>query len=163
MKTEHHLLKYRIKGAAWSLEFSAEVVAALALTVQRGRHSRESVGQLYTADTTSNPIRVDRMSRLTPQWAGYSGVRLNMVAVKRERAEMYAKGLHCLGFWHTHPEPRPTPSHADITLAKEHAEASKGDFEGLVFAIVGTDPFPLGFSIWVHDGETMWRAEPEAL
>ncbi|WP_369523440.1 Mov34/MPN/PAD-1 family protein [Pseudomonas yamanorum] len=103
------------------------------------------------------------MSRITPAWAGYSGVRLNMAAVKRERAEMYEKGLHCLGFWHTHPELRPAPSHDDIRLAKEHAEAGKSDFEGLVFAIVGTDSFPVGLGVWVHDGTNMWRAESEIL
>jgi len=84
-----------------------------------------------------------------------------MVAVNRERQEMYAEGFHCLGFWHSHPESRPTPSHDDIKMAKEHAKAGKNDFEGLVFAIVGTDPFPSGLGVWVHDGDTLWRAEPE--
>lgn len=156
-------MRFRIRGAAWSLEFSAEVIAGLVSFAQHGRNSLESVGQLYTADATSDPIRVDRMSRITPAWAGYSGVRLNMAAVKRERAEMYEKGLHCLGFWHTHPELRPAPSHDDIRLAKEHAEAGKSDFEGLVFAIVGTDSFPVGLGVWVHDGTNMWRAESEIL
>jgi hypothetical protein len=47
-------------------------------------------------------------------------------------------------------------------MAREHAQAGKNDFEGLVFAIVGTDAFPPGLGVWVHDGVTLWRAEPEA-
>ena len=84
-----------------------------------------------------------------------------MASVNCERQEMYAAGFHCLGFWHSHPESRPAPSGDDIKMAKDHAKAGKKDFEGLVFAIVGTDPFPYGLGVWVHDGEILWRAEAE--
>lgn len=85
-----------------------------------------------------------------------------MASVVRERQAMYAQGFHCLGFWHSHPEPRPKPSCEDSQMAKDHAIAGKSDFEGLVFAIVGTDPFPSGLGVWVHDGEVMWSADHES-
>lgn len=155
------MLRFRIRGAIWSLQFSTEVAAQLASFAQRGWRSREAVGQLYSSDLTAEPIRVDRVTRLTPSWAGYSGVKLNIASVNHERHEMHKQGFHCLGFWHSHPESRPKPSHEDVQMAAAHARASKREFEGLVFAIVGTDPFPLGLGIWVHDGDAMWRAEHE--
>lgn len=106
-------------------------------------------------------MREDRVTRLTPKWAGYSGVKLDLASVKRERLQMYRQGLHCLGFWHSHPEPRPAPSHDDLVMAAEHARAGKEEFEGLVFMIVGTDPFPAGLGVWVHDGHTFWCMEYE--
>lgn len=143
----------------WSLDFPPEVISELASHAQRGWRSREVVGQLYATDLTGESIQVARVTKVKPLWAAYSGVRLNMASVVRERQVMYAQGFHCLGFWHSHPESRPMPSSEDIQMAKDHAIAGKSEFEGLVFAIVGTDPFPSGLGVWVHDGEAIWRAD----
>lgn len=161
MASEYSILRYRIRGATWSLELPPIVADQLASYAQKGRSSREAVGQLYSRNFSAEPISVDCVTRLTPKWAGYSGVKLDIAAVKRERLQMHGQGLHCLGFWHSHPEPHPRPSHDDLVMAAEHARAGKDDFEGLVFMIVGTDPFPAGLGVWVHDGEKMWRAHFE--
>lgn len=99
------------------------------------------------------------MTRLPPKWAGYAGVSLNLSAVQRERTKLFEQGLHCVGFWHSHPEPSPKPSAVDLRMAADHAQASKEDFTGLVFVIVGTAPPPTGLGVWVHDGHTAWQAE----
>ncbi len=65
---------------------------------------------------------------------------------------MYSEGWHCVGFWHTHPEVKPQPSSEDKALAMEHARAALSATNGLVFAIVGTQPLPAGMRVWFHNG-----------
>ena len=47
-------------------------------------------------------------------------------------------------------------------MAADHANASKSQFTGLVFLIVGKAPFPQGLGVWLHDGHKALRAELEA-
>jgi len=70
----------------------------------------------------------------------------------REREQLFTLGWHCVGFWHTHPEADPKMSNEDRALAKEHARAAMTVINGLVFAIVGTQPLPTGLRVWCHNG-----------
>lgn len=155
-------LVYRIPGASWTLELPAEALAAVQARAQKRWWSKEAVGQLYTGDPSQSSIRVDAVTRLAPRSTSRAGLRLDIPAVDEERKLMFDQGLHCLGFWHTHPEAKPSPSPDDIELAAEHARASKSSFAGLVFVILGTSPLPEGLGVWVHDGTILWRALLEA-
>lgn len=152
-------LIYRIPSAAWALEFSAEVLIVFDTHVQKGWRSRESVGQLYTHDVTSPVIKVTKATILKPTLSSYARVRFESKKVAAERTALFNQGLHCLGFWHSHPEAVPHPSDDDTELAADHARAARGLLSGLVFVIVGNAPFPSGLAVWVHDGATMWPAE----
>jgi hypothetical protein len=152
-------LRYRIAGATWSLEVPAQALSFLVAQAQHDRRTKESVGQIFTADAAREPVSIDVTSKLPPRRAGRAGVQLNLEAVNRQRELMFEKGLHCLGFWHTHPEPIPSYSPDDLAMAADHARAAKSQFTGLVFIIVGTAPLPSGLGVWVHDGTSMWRAE----
>lgn len=155
--TEETLL-FRIPGAVWSLELPGAAVAKLNAHTQRRIWSKESVGQLYSADLRSDVIRVDAVTKLQSTWSSHTRVQLDMPAVNKERADYFQKGLHCLGFWHTHPEPVPNPSNEDIAMAADHAFAGIEQFSGIVFIIVGTAPTPKGLGVWVHDGIKLWQA-----
>jgi proteasome lid subunit RPN8/RPN11 len=153
-------LMYRIPCASWSLEFPSNAVMRLMSHAQRRRWSKESVGQLYSADIASDVVRIDAVTTLSSKWSSHTGVRLDMPTVLQERADFFANGLHCLGFWHTHPEPVPRPSPADILMAADHARAGADVFAGFLFVIVGTAPAPDGLGVWIHDGTTLWHAVP---
>jgi proteasome lid subunit RPN8/RPN11 len=152
-------LAYRIPNAAWSLEFSAAALTVFNEHVQKGWMSLESVGQLYTRDLTAPVITVDRATVLKPAWASFARVRFDAKKVAAERTALFNQGLHCLGFWHSHPEAVPHPSDDDTELAADHARAAQGALSGLVFVIVGNAPFPSGLGVWVHDGATMWTTK----
>lgn len=154
-------LVYRIPGAAWTLELPPNGVRALRSHAQRNWWSNEVAGQLFSAEPGRNQVRVDGVTKLPSKTAARTGLRLDIPAVVKERQQLFAKGLHCLGFWHTHPEPAPSPSPDDMRLAAEHARAGWAAYAGLVFVIVGTAPFPHGIGVWVHDGTTLWRANLE--
>jgi len=153
-------LKYQIPGAVWSLELPSAAVAKLTAHAQRRWWSKESVGQLYSANVQPDIIRIDAVTKLQSSWSSHTRVRLDIPSVNRERAHFFQNGLHCLGFWHSHPEPVPSPSQEDITMAANHAFAGRDLFSGIVFVIVGTAPAPDGLGVWVHDGTKLWQATP---
>jgi proteasome lid subunit RPN8/RPN11 len=155
-------LHFRLLGAAWSLEIPPNARAVLDKHVQRGWMKREVVGQLYTRDLTTEVVVVDVVTKLPAQWSAFAGVGFDLRHAEAERERLFEQGLHCLGFWHTHPESIPHPSGTDLQMAADHANASKRLFTGLLFLIVGKAPFPLGLGVWLHDGHQALRAEPES-
>lgn len=151
-------LTYQLPGACWCLQFSAPALRTLRAHVQRKPCSRESVGQLYSRDLTSNCVVVEEATLLTPMWATWTRVQFDPRRAAAERAVKFKSGFHCVGLWHSHPEILPNPSSEDKALAREHALSAKGQLTGLVFAIAGTRPMPDGLRVWVDDGEVLRMA-----
>lgn len=154
-------LIYRIPGASWVLEFPVEAIEKLQSHAQSRWWSKEAGGQLFSLAPGQSSVHVDAVTKLAPKAASRTGLRLDIPGVVSERELLFKQGLHCLGFWHTHPEPTPSPSLDDIALAAEHARAGLSAFAGLVFVIVGTSSAPDGLGVWIHDGKALWRAWPE--
>ena len=127
-------------------------------SIQRWRWSREAVGQLFTRDLTTDCVIIERATVLTPAWAIRTRVKFDTAKAMSEREQLFEVGLHCVGFWHTHPEPLPEPSDDDRVLAREHALAAKPALSGLVFVIVGTTPPPAGLRVWIDDGRELRMA-----
>lgn len=154
-------LTYQIPEAAWSIAFLEPALVEFSNNVQRGRWSKESVGQLYTRDLTSDVIAVEAVTKLPIRWANFSGVRFDPAKAAAERLELFAKGFHFVGFWHSHPEAVPQPSDEDLRMAADHASAAKPVLSGLIFVVVGTQPPPEGVGVWVHDGISAWPTVPQ--
>lgn len=154
-------LRFRLPGAAWTLEIPLDGLTVLKSHVQRGCLNREVVGQLYARDLTAEVVVVEVVTKLPAQWSAFTGVGFDLRAAEAERERLFEQGLHCLGFWHTHPELIPHPSETDLQMAADHANASKSLFTGLLFLIVGKAPFPQGLGVWLHDGYQELRAEPD--
>ena len=154
-------LRFRLPGAAWSLEIPLDSLAVFKSHVQRGWFKREVVGQLFARDLTAEVVVVEIVTKLPAQWSTFTGVGFDLRAAEAERKLLFEQGLHCLGFWHTHPEPIPHPSGTDLKMAADHANASMSLFTGLLFLIVGKAPLPHGLGVWLHDGHKALRAELE--
>lgn len=153
-------LFYRIPGANWCLELTPGIAKRLTGQAQRHWWSKETVGQLYTKDMIGNVLRMDVVTKLHAKWASHNEVHLDVAKVSDERARLFKQGLHCLGFWHSHPQSVPSPSSDDIAMAADHAKASLDFFAGILFVIVGTAEAPSGLGVWVHDGTKMLQAFP---
>lgn len=152
------LLQYQVARANWKLEIPEPVALFLSQHSQLAWHAKESVGQLYSRDLTTDTIVIDQATLLKPAWSRRARVQFVPSAATAERKKMFSKGLHCIGIWHSHPEPVPSPSHEDLELAADYAIAAKKQLRGIVFAILGTAPFPPGLAIWMHDGTSLHEA-----
>lgn len=154
-------LTYRAQQATWSLEFTQAALSTLSANVQRGAWSRESVGQLYTRDFAPTCVKVELVTKLVPKWSAFARVQFDVDDAMRERERLFDEGLFCIGLWHSHPQRRPVPSSEDLELAANHGKAARHQLNGLVFAIVGTSPFPEGLGVWLHDGHQPVQLLPD--
>lgn len=145
-------IRFQIKEADWTLLLEEDVVSLLAGQRQTFFNSKEKVGQLFSRDLTGNQIIVDRATVLPAIHANYAGVHFDPEQAYQERLRLFKQGWHCIGLWHSHPEPRPLPSFMDLELAADYAAAARPHLSGIVFAIVGKAKFPCGLTVGVHDG-----------
>lgn len=151
----NELIKFQLEGANWNLAFSPEATSVLYANTQTDTTSCESVGQLYTSDLTSSCVLVEHATLLKPRRASRGRVQFDPKSAFAERIALFKQGLHCVGIWHTHPEPNPTPSGEDKALARDYANAAMPALTGIVFVIVGTLPPPNAFRVWVDTGQEL--------
>ncbi|MCL6710922.1 Mov34/MPN/PAD-1 family protein [Pseudomonas sp. R2.Fl] len=152
-------LTYRLAGAYWALRLGESALATFACHVQRGHHSKESVGQMYARALTGDCVVVEHVTVLRPKRAWFNRVQFDPQDAMAERRRLRRRGLHFVGLWHTHPELTPQPSHEDLALARDHARAAKPERNGLVFVILGTAaPAEGGLRVWVDDGQVLFEA-----
>ena len=153
---------FRLPDSALSLQFDTVAYLVLGKHAQHRRRSRESVGQLFTRDLVTSDIVIEEATVLRPVRAAWATVSFDVEQAMVEREVMFQRGLHCIGLWHTHPEPRPEPSPKDRVLARDHALAARPQLDGIVFVIVGTQPYPAGLWVGVDDGTILQKAELHA-
>lgn len=152
-------VSFKLIGASWALAFSPGVIRTFAKSAQPALGSKETVGQLYARDLTGPLVEIDRATILEPIQASRSKVAFDTAVAMAERRKLFDLGLHCVGLWHTHPEPTPVPSFEDISLARNHAQAASHQVSGIVFAIIGNAPLPSGLGVWIDDGACFRKAE----
>lgn len=152
---EHY---YHVPGETWALQFHPDAVAVLTTHAQISAKAPEAVGQLYSRDLTTPVVIVEHATKLQSTSAWRTKVKFDPNLAFAERKSMFARGLHCVGIWHTHPETSPTPSGEDKTLARDYARSAGGQIPGIVFAILGTKPYPQGLRVWFDNGQVLSMA-----
>lgn len=150
----------RLPGATWHLELSSSVIVELQNHTQRKWLNRESVGQLFSKDLTSNYVKIELATTIKPKWSTWSRVEFDVCQAMSERERLFAQGWHCIGLWHTHPERFPQPSADDCQLAREHSIAASRHLGGLIFAILGNGNFLDSLRVWIDDGHSLLMMEP---
>lgn len=153
----NHTARYRIADAKWWIELTKPTLDLFAANRQRTRWSRERVGQLFTTDLTANEIRIEKATVLRPTRSSFCRVSFDPELAYAERVNLHARGLHCIGLWHSHPEHQPNPSQQDLLLAHNHAKAAAQQLNGLIFIIVGRVLPPDGLYVGLHDGHSLVR------
>jgi proteasome lid subunit RPN8/RPN11 len=149
---------FQLPGATWSMHLTKEVVEFLGSHAQLDSRAPESVGQLYARDLTASVIIIERATKLRAKSASRVKVKFDPKEAYGERKVLFESGLHCVGLWHTHPEPAPSPSGDDKHLARDYALSAKSYVTGIVFAIVGNHSLPDGVRIWIDDGAKLLSA-----
>jgi integrative and conjugative element protein (TIGR02256 family) len=145
------MLRYTLPHGGPALILSDPALATFDRYRQLSPRAKEAGGQLFAqfdgADSilleATHPKWLDRRSR--------NGFVPNRRMQQREIRERYARGLHFVGDWHTHPEPIPRPSHDDIYGMIECFGHSVHDLRAFVMVIAGTRPAPEGLYIAIVD------------
>ena len=128
---------------------SKEVLQTFKNYQQDKFYKRESGGHLFAKfyddraciEYASVPHRFD--IRLRTRFT-LSGKRRNEII-----SQMYKKGLHYIGDWHTHPEPYPSYSKIDIlSMRKLYCESTQ-QLNNFLMIIVGNGTITKAIRAWV--------------
>ena len=149
------MLNFRLGASGQSLTISDEVLNHFSKHRQRRCWSREAGGQLFAEIKgvdiviahATGPRRGDSRSRFT--------YRPNRRLEQREIDRYFAQGLHYVGDWHTHPEPRAVPSSEDLRSMRECVRKSRHRLNSFVLVIAGTAEVPSGLHISLHTGSNV--------
>lgn len=113
------LLQYRVADANWKLEIPEHVALFLSQHIQHAWNMKESVGQLYSRDLTTNTIVIDQATPLKPAWSRRARVQFLPSAAMAERKMMFSKGLHWASAVSTDTFDRYHPTIGGVTCNNE--------------------------------------------
>ncbi|TPK89073.1 MULTISPECIES: Mov34/MPN/PAD-1 family protein [unclassified Mesorhizobium] len=153
------MISLEIGQSGQSLAFSDGVLKHFNLHRQRHFWQKEAGGLLFARfqlpmiDITvaTGPRRGDRRSRYTYQ--------PDERAEQREIDDMFWRGLHFVGCWHTHPEEIASPSHIDRRNIADCVRRSDHALNGFIMVIVGRSPIPEGMYVSVCDQSSVYQLE----
>lgn len=154
------MIVYPLGRDGQTLTFADAVLAHFKRHRQVRASQAEAGGQLFasiagsavTVQIATGPRRSDRRSP-----TAYVPSRR---AENKEIARMFGRGLHYVGDWHTHREPRPVASHLDAQSIHEIFRRSRHQLAGMVIAIVGIDLPPIGLLVAITNGRTIRTLSP---
>ncbi len=130
--------------------FSNDVLRHIYKYAQTDFWDCEAGGQLFSStpekplvpiSLATGPYRQDRRTRC--------GFHPDVRKATEDRIQLFSKGLHAVGLWHTHPEAWPTPSDCDRATTKDYLEAFQGDMDGFLLAILGNRGNPRNLTVWM--------------
>lgn len=130
--------------------FSAAVLRHMYRYAQTSFWKREAGGQLFSAAPENSVVQISMATG--PYWQDRRtryGFYPDARKATEDRFQQFARGLHAVGLWHTHPEVWPTPSDCDRITTQEYLEAFKGDMDGFLLVIIGNQGSPLNLTVWM--------------
>ena len=155
------VISYTIGTSGQRLLLTDHVLAHFRHHRQLGDHSKEAGGQLF-ATFDGNNIQIERATG--PRKRDRRGLTFfipNRLSERREIARLFKAGLHYVGDWHTHLEPRPQPSSTDIDNFQDMFHKSRHKLASFVMVIVGTVPPPEGMFVGLCNGDRVDRVGPD--
>jgi integrative and conjugative element protein (TIGR02256 family) len=148
------MIAYPIGTSGQTVILADGVVEYLIRHRQLKRGQTEAGGQMFarieggeiTVVEVTGPRPTDRRTR--------TAYLPDRKAERAEIADRFARGLHFVGDWHTHPDGRPRPSGPDLESMTECFNKSAHSLNGFLLLIVGQVDPPEGFSLSIHDGKS---------
>lgn len=154
MPTNDNVIVFRIGTSGQSLVFTRPVIDHMCHHRQRRWFRAEAGGQLFAHISETQVVIESATGPRRSDWRTRYGYCPNRSAEQAEILENFARGMHYVGDWHTHPEKLPTPSGIDLKSIAECVKKSKHQLTGFVHVIVGQADPPLGWCVLIHDGTT---------
>jgi integrative and conjugative element protein (TIGR02256 family) len=119
----------------------------------RQKGAEPEAGGLLFAEFDFPLIRIAEVS--TPHITDHRWTTLfvpNRILQRRLIKNVFKRGLHFVGEWHTHPEPYPKPSSLDLNSASDAFIKSKHELNYFVMVIVGNETKALNLWVSIHNG-----------
>ena len=150
-------LTYHLSGPRYRLIFTGDVLRNIDQKRQRRCLSTEAGGQLFArftagaivVEVATGPYREDNRSRFqfTP----------DRLREQRDIDEHFARRLHFIGNWHTHPQKIPTPSGIDLKNTRQRFAESEHTLKAFLMVIVGLASFPSGLYVALVNSDATSR------
>lgn len=145
------MISFDIGYSGQQLSFDDKVLSHFDRYRQTRFWHREAGGLLFShlalpkidVCAITGPRRTDHRSRYS-YWPDER-------AEQREIDEMFGRGLHFVGCWHTHPEDVASPSHVDTRNISDCVRRSDHALNGFVMVIVGRSALPDSLFVSVCD------------
>ncbi len=130
-------------------------------TIERFRQTKRSTpeaGGMLLASIEPNLVRLVRATEPAPidRRTRFAFIP-KLKHQQRIIDEQFLSGLHFIGEWHTHPEPRPTPSSVDLRSMAECFRDSRHQLASLLMLILGTEVSFHGLWLSLHTGTAFNR------
>ncbi len=129
------------------VELSDDVLDTLYCHRQLKATSSEAGGQLFARFDTNTMVILRATEPTVRSRRGRTFFLPSRRDEQKEIRALFAEGLHYVGDWHSHPEPFPEPSSADIAKMQGIYSESQHELNCMVMLIVGTSEAAAG--IWL--------------
>lgn len=156
------MLVYPIGSSGQALIFRRPVLEHFEKYKQRRFWQREAGGLLFVELERTSISIVEATGPRRSDKRGRHSYIPDRGAEQEEIFERHKRGLHFVGFWHTHPEVSPKPSPVDIASIADCFKKSVHSLNAFVLVIVGLEEGPKGIHVSLHDGCSMLVLSPAA-
>lgn len=154
------MIAFLAGGGNERITFSAGAIAHMLAHRQLGAGDAEAGGQLFARlsarrvdiEVATGPRPADRRARFY-----FAPSRIHE---RREIRDLHRRGLHYVGDWHTHPEPRPSPSSLDLRNIRDIFTQSRHAYAGILIVIVGQLEPPAGIFVGIANGREIAALVP---
>lgn len=155
------MIFYPVGRSGQIVTFDHNVLEHFYSVRQITRSSQEAGGQLF-GRILRREVRIEVATgpRSTDHRTRYS-YRADRSAEQKEIDDMFVKGLHFVGDWHTHPEHVPHPSCIDTSNIKECFRKSHHNLNAFLLIIVGTATYPAGLYVGAANFNEVIELMPE--
>lgn len=152
------MAKFSFSSCNVEVEFAPEAIKKLSQYRQL-RSCIEAGGFLFTSDLYREPILVEDISVPSPK---DKRTRARFIPHKKIAQEtinnMFERGFHYIGDWHTHPQNVPKPSWTDIRTIKDVFKKSKHGLNFMLMLILSNSEFEKSF-LGLTDGEGIFKSD----
>jgi integrative and conjugative element protein (TIGR02256 family) len=154
------MLYYPVGASGEVIQFETGVLDHFDQNRQLHFWHREAGGQLF-ARIVGHRIIVSEATGPRPEdKRGRTFFEPDRRSEQADIDAMFARDLHYVGDWHTHPERSPTPSARDYLTMASRVRLSRHRLAAFLFVIVGQLPPPGGLTVVVHDGTSGYLLTP---
>lgn len=140
-------LQYGLTSDGPLLVVSHEAAELMTRFRQLRPKDKEAGGQLFARFEGSDVIIVEATPPTLLDRRSRCAFRPNRMLQQRQITQRYGTGLHFVGDWHTHPQPRAASSSDDVSGMIECFQRSMHDLNAFVMIIVGTEAPPEGWYV----------------